>query len=133
MREEAINAVFSPSETPFAAHSRAYAANRYVYPVLSRRAGGLSIGVNLNTNRHCNFRCVYCQVDRSVPATGGPVDLAVLAAELDRMLELVLSGEIYRGAQFRQVPDVLRRLNDIALSGDGEPTACPDFEAAVDL
>ncbi len=124
----------SPSGSSiFAAHPREFTANRYVYPVLSRRAGGLSIGVNLNPDKFCNFRCVYCQIDRSQPGDDRPVDLTVLADELERMVELVVSGEIYRGVQFRNTPAPLRRLNDIAFSGNGEPTACPNFDQAVEV
>jgi wyosine [tRNA(Phe)-imidazoG37] synthetase (radical SAM superfamily) len=32
-----------------------------VYPVWSRRAQGISIGINLHPNRCCNWRCIYCQ------------------------------------------------------------------------
>ena len=35
----------------FAAHPRAFHENRYVYPVVSRRSGGVSIGVNLSRGR----------------------------------------------------------------------------------
>ncbi len=124
----------SASSTPiFAAHPREFTANRYVYPVLSRRAGGLSIGVNLNLNKFCNFRCVYCQIDRAEPGDDEPVDLTTLGDELDRMVELAVSGDIYRRVQFRNTPAPLRRLNDIALSGNGEPTACPNFGQAVEV
>ena len=123
-----------PSGSPlFDAHPRSFAANCYVYPVLSRRAGGISIGVNLNLDRACNFRCIYCQVDRSGPAEADFVDLDRLAGELDRMVELVASGRIYEGPQFRGTPRPLRRLNDIALSGDGEPTAYANFDRVVDV
>ena len=43
-------------------HNRNLTGLTYVYPVLSRRAGGLSIGINFNTNNACNWRCIYCQV-----------------------------------------------------------------------
>ena len=49
-------------------HPRTHAGNRYVYPVISRRAGGLSIGINLSADKLCNFHCIYCQVDRGEPA-----------------------------------------------------------------
>ena len=45
-------------------HARLFEHNRFVYPVLSRRSGGISIGVNLNPDKICNFDCIYCQVDR---------------------------------------------------------------------
>ena len=101
------------SDNPlFTSHPRGFAANRYVYPVLSRRAGGISIGVNLNLDRACNFHCIYCQVDRTAPEGKkgtSPIcaqhpDLRRLAEELDRMVELVASGRIYEGPQFRGTP-----------------------------
>ena len=101
--------------------------------MLSRRAGGISIGVNLSLDQFCNFHCIYCQVDRSQPAEAEFIGLDRLAEELDRTIEMVVSGRIYEGPQFRHTPPVLRRLNDIALSGDGEPTAYANFEQVVDV
>lgn len=115
----------------FEAHQRDFQANRYVYPVLSRRAGGISIGVNLNRDMACTFRCIYCQVDRTGPGEKETLDLPRLVDELDAMLELVASGRIFRETKFRDTPEPLRRLCDVALSGDGEPTACDRFEEAV--
>jgi wyosine [tRNA(Phe)-imidazoG37] synthetase (radical SAM superfamily) len=118
--------------TLFEVHGRSFPGNRYVYPVLSRRAGGLSIGVNLNRDKSCNFRCIYCQVDRSQPGQTESVDAGRLADELEGMIDLVTSGRIFQESTFGQAPAALHRLNDIALSGDGEPTTHPDFELAVD-
>ena len=115
----------------FEAHGRDFLDNRYVYPVLSRRSGGISIGVNVNRDMTCNFDCVYCQVDRSKSRKKKAVELPRLADELRQMVELVLSGQIYRQTKFRDVPDPLRRLCDIAISGDGEPTMCVEFERVV--
>jgi wyosine [tRNA(Phe)-imidazoG37] synthetase (radical SAM superfamily) len=117
----------------FAAHGRHWESNRYVYPVVSRRSGGISIGVNLNPDKICNFDCIYCCVDRHTP--GGPpeIDLHVLRSELAAMLESVNSGHIYTYKPFDDVASSLRRLNDIAFSGDGEPTTCPQFPAACQL
>ena len=67
-------------------HSRDSAGLRYVYPVVSRRAGGVSIGINLNTNNACNWRCIYCQVPDLVRGTAPPVDLALLEKELSDFL-----------------------------------------------
>ena len=66
----------------FAAHPRSFDVNRYVYPVLSRRSGGISIGVNLNLDKICNFDCIYCQVDRSSLGPKQKVDVARLVEEL---------------------------------------------------
>jgi wyosine [tRNA(Phe)-imidazoG37] synthetase (radical SAM superfamily) len=119
----------------FQTHPRSFEDNRFVYAVVSRRAGGVSIGVNLNPEKYCNFDCVYCQVDRTV--RGGPVlrkiDLPQLAAELEEMVELAVSGRLFEGTRFSTTPAEYRRLNDIALSGDGEPTASPIFDEVVQL
>ena len=48
-----------------ASHPRYFGQNSFVYPVLSRRADGISVGINLNPDKACNFDCIYCQVDRS--------------------------------------------------------------------
>jgi wyosine [tRNA(Phe)-imidazoG37] synthetase (radical SAM superfamily) len=114
-------------------HRRAYASNRYVYPVLSRRAGGISIGVNLNLDKICNFDCVYCQVNRGEPGEKDFVDQAALRRELDVTVALVVSGRLFETPRFADVPQPLRRLNDIALSGDGEPTTFRNFEEVVSI
>lgn len=107
---------------PHLTHSRLFRNQRFVYPVLSRRSRGLSIGVNLNPDRVCNFDCVYCQIDRSEDAETRFVDLAGLLEELESTLDLVDSGRLYELAPFDHVPIELRGLRDIAFSGDGEPT-----------
>jgi wyosine [tRNA(Phe)-imidazoG37] synthetase (radical SAM superfamily) len=112
----------------FADHSRSYHANKFVYPVLSRRSKGISIGVNLNPDKVCNFDCIYCQVDRRSEAETRFVELDRLLAELDHMLSFVSSGQIYDDPKFADVPEPLRRLNDIAFSGDGEPTTFRNFD-----
>ena len=117
----------------FQTHPRNFETNQYVYPVLSRRAGGISIGVNLNIDKVCNFHCVYCQVDRKEAVEKEFVELPRLRDELDRMIERVTSGRIYSEEPFCHTPEALRRLNDIALSGDGEPTTCTNFGDVVDL
>lgn len=109
-------------------HDRDSAGLTYVYAVVSRRSRGLSVGVNLNPNRACNWRCVYCQVPGLVRGKGPPLDLELLERELEGFLDQVLAGDWME----RHVPEGSRRLNDIAFSGDGEPTSSPDFEAAVD-
>lgn len=117
----------------FAIHSRNWRQNRYVYPVISRRSGGLSVGVNLNPDKACNFDCVYCQVDRTVPPAVRKVDPDILRDELDHMAALAVSGDLFNDVQFGLVPEEYRRFNDIAFSGDGEPTTSPQFPAAVHI
>jgi wyosine [tRNA(Phe)-imidazoG37] synthetase (radical SAM superfamily) len=115
----------------YADHSRAYRENKFVYPVLSRRSQGISIGVNLNPDKVCNFDCIYCQVDRRSEAETRFVEMDRLLAEVDAMFTFVTSGEIYRDEKFSRVPEPLRRLNDIAFSGDGEPTTYRNFDEIV--
>jgi len=112
-------------------HRRNFAENLYVYAVVSRRSKGVSIGINLNPDKVCNFDCVYCQVDRKTPPLVRDVDEARLLDELDEMLDLVTTGRLFEHERFRQTPPALRRLNDIAFSGDGEPTTCPRFREIV--
>ncbi len=110
-------------------HDRDSAGMTYVYPVLSRRAGGISVGINLNPNNACNWRCVYCQVPDLTRGGPPPIDLAQLEDELRRMLDDILHGDFMR----RSAPPEMRRLNDVALSGNGEPTSSPEFSSVVDL
>jgi wyosine [tRNA(Phe)-imidazoG37] synthetase (radical SAM superfamily) len=117
----------------FTLHSRKWQENRYVYPVISRRSKGLSIGVNLNPDKVCNFDCIYCCVDRTKPATIREVDLDVLRDELQDMISWAASGEIWKTPPFDQTAPELRRINDVAFSGDGEPTAYPKFGEACAL
>ena len=122
------------SDTPLplhTSHPRSYRENRFVYPVLSRRSRGISIGVNLNPDKVCNFDCIYCQVDRRSEAETRFVEFDQLLTELDEMFRFVTSGDIYRDETFRDVPAELRRLNDVAFSGDGEPTTYKNFDEIV--
>lgn len=100
---------------------------------MSRRSRGLSIGINLNPDTACNFDCVYCQVDRSGTPRVREVDLDRVRIELADMIRLAKSGALFSEPEFANVPAVLRRINDIAFSGDGEPTTCRHFGACVDL
>jgi len=108
-------------------HPRQFAEFRYVYPVLSRRSRGISIGLNTNPDKICNFDCLYCQVDRSTPAPVTTFDLAVAERELRAMLAMDLS----RLPQFAGVPHDQLRVTDIALSGDAEPTTLRNFSETV--
>ena len=112
-------------------HRRQWRQCRYVYPVISRRAAGMSLGVNLNLDKACNFSCVYCQIDRHVSRGLRGVDAAKLTGELREAMTAATSGEIWREPRFADTPPPLRRINDIAFSGDGEPTCVDNFPAAV--
>lgn len=101
----------------------------YVYPVLSRRAGGVSVGINLNPNNACNWRCIYCQVPNLTRGGPPPLDLALLEAELRGLLQDIVYGDYLQ----RAAPEAMRRLNDIALSGNGEPTSATEFAEVIEL
>lgn len=109
-------------------HSRDSAGLRYVYPVVSRRAGGVSVGINLNPNNACNWRCIYCQVPDLARGTAPPVDLALLENELGGFLH-----ELQHGDFMQHVPPEARRINDIAISGNGEPTSAQEFVEVIEL
>jgi wyosine [tRNA(Phe)-imidazoG37] synthetase (radical SAM superfamily) len=119
------------AESLYAQHERSFEDNRYVYPVLSRRAAGISVGVNLNPDKVCNFDCVYCQVDRVEPGESRFVDIERLLSELDSALQMVTSGKLFELPKFQKTPLDQRRLNDIAFSGDGEPTTYKNFDTIV--
>jgi wyosine [tRNA(Phe)-imidazoG37] synthetase (radical SAM superfamily) len=110
-------------------HDRGSAALRYVYPVVSRRAGGVSLGINLNPNNACNWRCIYCQVPDLTRGAAPPVDLAVLEKELRNFLDELLHGDFLQS----RIPEGMRRINDIALSGNGEPTSAAEFAQVIEL
>jgi len=114
-------------------HSRRFEDFKYVYPVLSRRSHGISIGLNVNPDKACNFDCIYCQVDRTTESAVKKFDLAVAEDELRHMLEIVRTGEIAQHPPFNSVPRELLRLNDIALSGDAEPTTLPNFAETIQM
>jgi len=114
-------------------HPRVFESNRYVYPVISRRSRGLSVGVNLNPDKICNFDCIYCQVDRNIAPQYRDVDLAILENELRNLLEDAHSSLLFNHPTFKDIPNDLKRINDIAFSGDGEPTTYPLFGEVVRL
>ncbi|MEZ5404681.1 MAG: radical SAM protein [Verrucomicrobiia bacterium] len=114
-------------------HRRSYQDFLYVYPVISRRSRGVSIGINLNPDKICNFDCVYCEVDRNALPRTRKVDLTILEQELVAMIEIYQSHELFKSEPFSSAPQSWRRLNDIAFSGDGEPTTYPNFDQAVEI
>jgi wyosine [tRNA(Phe)-imidazoG37] synthetase (radical SAM superfamily) len=110
-------------------HDRDSAEMTYVYPVVSRRAAGVSVGVNLNPNSACNWACVYCQVPGLTRGSAPDIDLNQLEGELRAMLTRIVHGDFMQ----TRVPEDARRLNDIALSGNGEPTSARLFPQVVEL
>jgi len=110
-------------------HSRDSAGLTYVYPVVSRRAGGVSIGINLNPNNACNWRCVYCQVPELKRGSAPRIDLSKLETELRSFLHELVNGDFMH----QHVPPEARKIHDIALSGNGEPTSAKEFEQVIEL
>jgi wyosine [tRNA(Phe)-imidazoG37] synthetase (radical SAM superfamily) len=116
---------------PFGA-PRENLGNRFVYAVISSRARGLSVGVNLTPDRRCNFDCVYCEVDRKAPVRDRHLDVAAMAEELERTLTHIHQGQWLGPGGWRQMPTELLQLRHVALSGDGEPTLSPKFAEVVE-
>ena len=94
---------------------------------------GISVGVNLNPDKVCNFDCIYCQVDRTrAERDAVRRDRRRCWPSWTQTLDLVASGELYETDKFRDVAGELRRLNDIAFSGDGEPTTFRNFDEIIE-
>lgn len=110
-------------------HNRSFISMTYVYPVVSRRAGGVSVGINLNPNNACNWHCVYCQVPDLVRGKAPRIDLALLEHELSGFLADLIHGDWMA----RFVPEGARVIRDLAFSGNGEPTSAEAFADAVAL
>lgn len=110
---------------------RDFLESRHVYALVSPRARGLSVGVNLNPDARCDFDCAYCEVDRAAPRRAASLDLFLLAAELNEAIDLVRSGAIRGRPAFRAMPASLLELRHVAVSGDGEPTLCEAFAEAL--
>lgn len=110
-------------------HTRVFNDFCYIYPVVSRRSQGLSLGINLNINNACNWRCIYCQVEGLVRGKPEPIDLVKLEHELDYMLNWIVNGDFLE----QRAPVELRKFNDISLSGNGESTLSHQFTAVVEI
>jgi len=110
-------------------HNRIFHGFTYVYPVVSRRAGGVSIGINLNPNSACNWQCVYCQVPNLSRGMAPALNASLLEHELDSFLAEIMQGDFMNV----YVEPEVRVLKDIAFSGNGEPTSCPQFDQALKI
>ena len=110
-------------------HNRDVSGLTYIYPVVSRRAGGVSIGINLNINNACNWRCLYCQVPNLTRGTPPPINLELLEKELRDFLEYIVHGDFME----RYVAEGDRKLQDIAFSGNGEPTSAKEFPEVLGI
>ncbi|MBO7680909.1 MAG: radical SAM protein [Thermoguttaceae bacterium] len=127
-------------EYPTRNHPSSFHQQTIVYPVISRRSRGISIGINVSPTKRCTFGCVYCQihVDRTKNAKelallSPTIDLGQLRRELLATVDSAVSGRLFEEERFRATRPDYRRLNDFAFSGDGEPTLAPQFPEAVDI
>jgi wyosine [tRNA(Phe)-imidazoG37] synthetase (radical SAM superfamily) len=105
--------------------------HRFVYAVISSRARGLSLGVNINPDKKCNFDCSYCEVDRRVPSKESKLDVDVMATELRKTIGFIQAGKLAQLPAYHALPSELLQLRQVALSGDGEPTLAENFVEAV--
>ena len=109
-------------------HDRNIFQGKYIYPVVSRRAGGLSLGINLNTNSACNWQCIYCEVPNLVRGKPEPINLQELENELDYWLDQIINQSF-----LSQYTKSQTEFKDIAFSGNGEPTASKQFKDVVGI
>lgn len=119
----------SSPETAFGC-PRDFLDNRFVYAVVSARARGLSVGVNMNPDKNCNFNCLYCEVHRNGEVRE-QLDVELMAAELKKTLAMVRAGRLRERPWYHSLPDELLQLRHVALSGDGEPTLSPKFAESL--
>jgi wyosine [tRNA(Phe)-imidazoG37] synthetase (radical SAM superfamily) len=119
-----------PHESVFG-YPRDFLQNRFVYLVISPRANGLSIGVNLNPTMQCNFHCLYCEVDLAQPVRTEHLDIDRMGVELRETFELVQGGGLRQRPRYAHLPEDLLQVRHVALSGDGEPTLASEFADAV--
>jgi wyosine [tRNA(Phe)-imidazoG37] synthetase (radical SAM superfamily) len=110
-------------------HSRELSGLKYIYSVISRRAGGLSIGVNLNVNNACNWQCIYCEIPNLTRGIPPPIELDLLEQELRFFLNEIIYGDYME----KNVSLEDRHLKDIAFSGNGEPTSADEFPEVISI
>jgi wyosine [tRNA(Phe)-imidazoG37] synthetase (radical SAM superfamily) len=100
-------------------HDRDIFPSKYIYPVVSRRAGGLYLGINLNTNNACNWQCIYCEVPNLTRGKPEAINSEQLQQELHHWLNEITNGSFLNKLKSET------EFKDIAFSGNGEPSACP--------
>ena len=108
-----------------------FLSNHFVYVVISPRARGLSVGINLTPDKRCDFDCAYCEVNREEPGSESVLRLDVMTTELTQTLQQIHQGRLREYAPYRHIPAELLELRHVALSGDGEPTLSPLFVQAI--
>jgi histidinol dehydrogenase len=87
-----------------------------VYPVYSRRSGGLSVGLNLFPDqKFCPFDCPYCEVFPF--STNAEFSIGQMEDDLRSAITAAME---------QSVP-----IRDICFSGNGEPSLSPFFPEAL--
>jgi len=109
-------------------HDRNIFDSKYVYPVVSRRAGGLSLGINLNTNNACNWQCIYCEIPNLSRGGPEPIEVELLKDELNFWIDQIINSNFLK----KNTPPGTT-FADVALSGNGEPTAAPEFLDVLEI
>jgi len=116
---------------------RVYLDNRFVYLLLSARAGGMTIGVDLEPDKECNPSCTQCDIHRVGRLLEPRLDVQGMADELTRTLALFRGGRVRELPNYRLVPDQLLHLRHVSLVGESEPTLAADcfeaFEAVIHI
>ncbi|MCE5256175.1 MAG: hypothetical protein LLF89_04930 [Spirochaetaceae bacterium] len=95
-------------------HSRGEGNSSLIYPVIARRSGGLSLGINLfPDSKTCSFNCPYCEV---LPFSS---TVEFSPEKLEAQMEQFFHHD-------REEPGAVQLpLRDICISGNGEPTLSP--------
>lgn len=112
---------------PLPGSPRRLQSNRYVQTVVSPRARGLSVRLDLTPDGHCNFDCAYCEVHRNQIKSDRVPDIPLMMAELEAVLDTIASGRARELPGCANAPDGYLHLGHVALSGAGEPTLCACF------
>ena len=60
------------------------------------------------------------------------MDVPRMCTELEQMVEIAITGKLRDFPPFHATPAELLQLKEVALSGDGEPTFCPNFREVVE-
>jgi wyosine [tRNA(Phe)-imidazoG37] synthetase (radical SAM superfamily) len=113
-------------------YPRDFLNNKFVYLVISPRAGGLSIGVNVNPVLQCTFDCLYCEINRAQPSRATRFDAEKMAGELRETFTLARDGGLRQLPRYAHLPEELLQVRHVSVSGDGEPTLSNYFTEAVE-
>jgi len=111
---------------------RDYGRRQWVYLQCAGRTRGLAAGVNLSPGGHCDYHCRYCRPPGISPVQPRGVDAVALASELEDTLVAIRSGGPQDPESFPGLPAGRRHLGQVMLSGEGEPTLCPNFLEVVE-